>query len=105
MKQEPHDFSRGRFRERYSTTHIDRYKEIINIKNISNKVYENVYMNILKENNNTDIIELSLNDKDYSDRIMIPIIEPNNIINVFIRITKDKSIQNYGSKNFSIEFN
>lgn len=62
-------------------------------------------MNILKENNNTDIIELSLNDKDYSDRIMIPIIEPNNIINVFIRITKDKSIQNYGSKNFSIEFN
>lgn len=91
--------------ERYSTTHIDRYKEIISIKNISNKVYENVYMNILKENNNTDIIELSLNDKDYSDRIMIPIIEPNNIINVFIRITKDKSIQNYGSKNFSIEFN
>lgn len=90
--------------ERYSTTHIDRYKEIITIKNISNKTYNNIYINVLKNEDNIDNIELSLNDNIYLSKITIPTLEANQIVNIYIQITSNKTANNYGKKHFSIEF-
>lgn len=90
--------------ERYSTIHIDRYKEIITVKNISNKTYNNIYVNVLKNKDNIDNIELSLDDNIYSNKVIIPTLEVNQIANIYIQITSNKTTSNYGKKHFSIEF-
>ena len=90
--------------ERYSTAHIGRYKEIITVKNISNKTYNNIYVNVLKNEDNIDNIELSLDDNIYSNKVIIPTLEVNQIANIYIQITSNKITSNYGKKHFSIEF-
>lgn len=90
--------------ERYSTTHIDRYKEIITVKNISEKLYKNIYVNILKEESNIDDIELSFDNITYSKSLIIGNLQSNESINIYIKINANKNTNNYGKKNFSIEF-
>lgn len=91
--------------ERYSTTHLNKYKEIITVKNVSNDKYKNIDMNILNYDD-IDEIEISFDDITYTNKITILSLEPNQEIDIYLRITTNKNQNNsYGKKHFSIEFN
>lgn len=90
---------------RYSTTHLNKHKEIITVKNVSNDKYTNIDMNILN-NSDIDKIEISFDDITYSNKITISSLNPNEEIDIYLRITTNKNYNdNYGKKHFSIEFN
>lgn len=90
--------------ERYSTTNINRIKERIKVKNVSNKEYNNIEVFVEKNEDNIDEILLSIDNKSYLKTVKIDKLEPNHIKYLYIQINKNNSKSNFGKKFFGIRF-
>ena len=73
----------------YETTSLYSLIETVILKNNSDETYNNV--NISINNPNNDEIKISLDNENFYDELIIVEIESKEEINIYIKITKDKS--------------
>lgn len=88
----------------FDNTHILKFDANIKVKNISNSIYNNILVTTELINGNTDDIKLSLDGVDFYQSITINEISPNEIVDVYIKMTKDTSVSNFGNKFFDLVF-
>lgn len=96
------DLYYGNLIERYSTTKLNSLKEVIQIKNNSSTdIYDDVIVRPVNEN--PDRIQLSLDGINYADSITFPSLAPQEMRNIYILITKDKTSPSFGRRSFVLE--
>lgn len=78
-------------------------EELISIKNIDVKEYKNI--NIGTETSTNDLIELSWDGQNYKDTLTIDSISPEEIKNLFVRITKNVENHNFSVRDFQLVIN
>lgn len=96
------DLYYGSLIERYNTTRLHELKEIIQIKNSSlSETYTNVTVNLV--HTNTDTIQISLDGISYDNSVTFESLAPQDIRDIHILITKDKTVSSFGKRSFVLE--
>lgn len=91
--------------DRYTTTKlINPNLSILYVKNVSSSNYTNINVNITPNLNNIDNIQLSLNNQDFSDSVQIPQLNSQEIVEIFVKVNKNLTPSNFGTKFFDIQF-
>lgn len=96
--------------ETYSNNFMPTYREMVTIKNIGDKVYENIKVNVNIDDDNIDTVEICLatdvpQEDDYKSSVVIGKLGIGEIQNIYMRVTKSNLSSNYGRKGFCLEFN
>lgn len=85
----------------HESTFLHTRKELIAIKNMSDsETYYDIGLSII--NQNKDDVELSFDDSTYAESITLNELQPNEQRDFYIRITRDRTVGNYGLRNFAL---
>lgn len=79
---------------------LQSYKEIVQIKNKDIKDYNNIIIGT--ETTSQDVIELSLDNIDYSEELILENFKSQETKEIYIKIKKQKSDTNYYIRNFQL---
>lgn len=85
----------------YDPTMLDTLKEVVVIKNVSDEIYETLYVRVIPFN--TDEIFISLDNVNFSEGVIVPTIDPDEEVEVYILVKKDRTKLNYGTRHFALE--
>lgn len=83
----------------YEVTNIESYKECLIVKNSSDIVANDIHIEVI---NNSEIIEISFDDTNYSKVICLDELNPQQEIKLYIKIVKDNNFQNFKTQQFDI---
>ena len=96
------DLYYGTLIEKYNTTKLNSLKEVIQIKNNSiSDTYTDVVVRPFNEN--SDIVQLSKDGLVYADSITFTTLTPQEMRDIYISITKDKTVPSFGKRSFVLE--
>lgn len=96
------DLYYGSLIERYSTTKLNSLKEVIQIKNSStSETYQDIVVSPVHAN--IDTIQLSLDGINYVDSVTIPNLAPQEMKDIYIWITKNRTLPAFGKRSFVLE--
>ena len=88
----------------YTPTLLNSRTEKVVIKNNSDSVYSNIGITpILPHHLNTDTIEISFDGVDFYPHLVLDSISPNEEVDLYISIIKDRSVSSYGTRHFTLE--
>ena len=88
----------------FKPTLLNMRKEVVVIKNNSTNTYSNIGITpILPNQHNTDVIEVSFDGVTFHPFVNLETIAPNEEVDLYISITKDRSISSYGTRHFVLE--
>lgn len=95
--------------ENFSENYMPTYKEMITVKNVSDKIYNNIKVSIDIDDDNIDNVQLCIqednpDDEQYTDNGIIKSLAPNEIQNIYLKVTKNKRTDNSGIKGFQVKF-
>lgn len=85
----------------YKTTNINKNESIFKVKNAGeNSVYD---INIIVENKNTDLVEISFDNNIFSDSLFIEELKVGEEKEMYLKITKNYNESNFTVKDFEIK--
>ena len=88
----------------YEPTLLNMRKEVVTIRNSSINIYSNIGITpILPNQHNTDTMEISVDGITFYPHLTLNQVSPNEEVDLYISITKDRSVSSYGTRHFVLE--
>ena len=88
----------------FTPTLLHSRKELVTIKNNSESTYTDIGITPLIPNpNNTDTIEISFDNTNFYPSLTLDEIEPDEEVDLYINITKDRTVMSYSTRHFILE--
>lgn len=88
----------------YTPTLLHSRRELVTLKNSSNTTYTDIGITpIIPNPHNTDIIEVSFDNDEFYSSITLDEIEPEQEVDIYIKIIKDRGVKSYSTRHFILE--
>ena len=88
----------------YTPTLLHSRRELVTLKNSSDTTYTDIGITpIIPNPHNTDIIEVSFDNDEFYSSITLDEIEPEQEVDIYIKIIKDRGVKSYSTRHFILE--